>query len=818
MAILEVVKIIDGDTKNHDYDYSAFHTYNYKTGGVMFSDINTKPEFELFDAGSGVIKARAGSAGVLVTQPDSKPIANKEWVLLYELSEEKTLDVTGDKFVFIEIDPQKLLEDGLNNTSCEGYNIGELKSEASLPTHTNFIPLRQITGGDWANAVDQRNTLQIDGSNVDLANYQGDLNANNITANTVTANNVVLPEGDVQDQLDNLESQIESWAVLRTVTAGEDITAWDGQWAVFLANGNILNTTRINQDTTSTNFNFWDNVARERIGFIFTTPSYSWDFLKSIIFQIQKVWNPTDTIQFDLFESDKTTPVAWFTQQTITGLTVNITYDPYVIDLQNVSVNPNTEYFLQVSRTVPGDLANYFQFQWATDLIDLYGSSTFEGSVWTDSDDDFTFDLQYSLPTVSWRAYLTDGRFEGTNNCDGVAIVSGLSWEEIQIQESGDLVNNSVSIWENYYASPKQGILDAQSRVSDDEIQFTNDNVLWAGNEQILSFTPSTRVVLKSILFSRNLTFNVPGTLNLDCRIYDDNSWEPWTELHLDEINFSWTNNDANVPQFIFFVDSKIVLEKGVKYWIGVWGTSSLGSWRFPLIKINSTVTNPNNEYWFRPNSWWPFTLDNTKSLWFDISVFDPEITGENTEQTEKYYIDNIPWQYITNPLPEYSYGSPYYFGNSNQENTITVFTQNERKDTEDNKFYPYYDPETTQRENLNGTNTGLVNFKNLRLSSPSVGDGETIVETFIDRDYLVNVSAFARCNGVAGDFANIRLEYSKDQVNYKEIFFVRAVNTTSTQSAQASFLFNTWYYRIRLTREDGTGWFEVVGVPSIYN
>ena len=56
----------------------------------------------------------------------------------------KTIDVTGNKVVYIEV-PSANVEDMSLNTDPNGLNIGEIKSTSLYPSHTNYIPLWTIT-------------------------------------------------------------------------------------------------------------------------------------------------------------------------------------------------------------------------------------------------------------------------------------------------------------------------------------------------------------------------------------------------------------------------------------------------------------------------------------------------------------------------------------------------------------------------------------------------------------------------------------------------------------------------------------------------
>lgn len=137
----------------------------------------------------------------------------------------KTIDVTGNKVLYIEI-PSANVEDMSLNINPNGLNIGEVKSSALYPSHTNYIPLWTVTAGNRETATDDREDYRLKGTSIDLSDYDGDINAENITVDNIDAQTVVLPDGDVQTQIDTLETLINSTeSNLVSVVLGEDVQA-----------------------------------------------------------------------------------------------------------------------------------------------------------------------------------------------------------------------------------------------------------------------------------------------------------------------------------------------------------------------------------------------------------------------------------------------------------------------------------------------------------------------------------------------------------------------------------------------------------------
>jgi len=147
----------DAPSFNKDYHHTMILDYLLNNAWVMFSNLVTKPEFTLWDN-----TISSGSAVVKCTKT-AWPYTGESTLSLFQSTTAEPIDTTGNKKIFIEIpdwfvnDPTTITEavtTGLN------LNIGSIKSEATYPTHTNYIPLWEVTWGDWANAVDVRPTIR----------------------------------------------------------------------------------------------------------------------------------------------------------------------------------------------------------------------------------------------------------------------------------------------------------------------------------------------------------------------------------------------------------------------------------------------------------------------------------------------------------------------------------------------------------------------------------------------------------------------------------------------------------------------------------
>jgi len=235
---------------------------------------------------------------------------------------------------------------------------------------------------------------------------------------------------EVLSTMADYSNNVEVDRFSRMVTLWEDITAWDWKWSVFYGSW-ILDTEKTIQTIWWSDLNVWDSTSRQKSWFIFT-PDSDWliDILKSFELNIKKVWSPTDNIQFNLYESDKTTPVAWFSQQIISWSTITTSYIKYNIDWQDVSVIAWTTYFLEISRSWVLDASNYYQIEQAgADIIANYWLSEYNWTTRTDSTNDIYFYVQYWKNTETNKVYLSDIRYEYTNKSDWIVIQTWLAWE-----------------------------------------------------------------------------------------------------------------------------------------------------------------------------------------------------------------------------------------------------------------------------------------------------------------------------------------------------------------------------------------------------
>jgi hypothetical protein len=429
----------------NDYDLSQLEKWlTSETWGVLFSNLTSKPEFDINQT-TGVVAA--GEAVIKVTRTASQPIANEEFYIRFESSESETLAVTNGNKIYIEIsntllqDPT-LIEDTPPSTDYAlGKSIWVIKSTASYPAHTNYLKLWEISGGGVF--TDMRVYPRVLGDKVDMSN----MTQNIVTQGNVTANDVYTSTWSVQSQINALSW----WAQVTQVTLWENVTAWDWDWAFFYWKWlqNTLEKTNV-RPWSNLNCGDWTTV---KSWMTFTVPA-SWNYsdtIRNIKLWIKKTGAPADNLQFNLYQSDKTTAVWTFSQQVIAWWSLTTSYVEQEIDLQDVQLTEGSVYFLEFSRSWGQDAWNYYQFEyWAADDAAWYGLSTYNWAARSDSTSDLHFRMQYWYTFTAWKVRLTDVRYNSTNVCNGVITASWSADDSVNATLSWVLPQTSATVWSIY--------------------------------------------------------------------------------------------------------------------------------------------------------------------------------------------------------------------------------------------------------------------------------------------------------------------------------------------------------------------------------
>ena len=146
---------LNSDAKwfNKDFHHTWISNYMLKQPWVMFSNYSTKPEFAL-----GNWQISWGKAIIRCTRTTGT-FAGEEILACFESTSTENISTAWNKKVYIEI-PEVYVNDSTaitdSLTQWANLNVWRIVSSDSYPTHSNYIPLWEITNGDWQNATDLR--------------------------------------------------------------------------------------------------------------------------------------------------------------------------------------------------------------------------------------------------------------------------------------------------------------------------------------------------------------------------------------------------------------------------------------------------------------------------------------------------------------------------------------------------------------------------------------------------------------------------------------------------------------------------------------
>lgn len=123
------VTLLNGVTIERDTDYTAFAQHVLRTGIVSGLEVTNGS----VSAGIGFIK---------VTRNATTP--SEDILVKYENTTAVSIDTSGDKKVWVEINQDNVNDPGLN--VADGTGVGSIQTGASFPS-SNYIPLASITAG-----------------------------------------------------------------------------------------------------------------------------------------------------------------------------------------------------------------------------------------------------------------------------------------------------------------------------------------------------------------------------------------------------------------------------------------------------------------------------------------------------------------------------------------------------------------------------------------------------------------------------------------------------------------------------------------------
>lgn len=226
---------------NKDFHHTWIHNYLLSQIWVMFSDYDTKPEFELSNWAIS-----AGKAIVKCTRT-TWVFAGSEILASFHSTSSENIDTAWDKKIYIEI-PEWYVNDSATITDAltQWINlwVWRLVSSADYPSHSNYIPLWEITWWDRENAVDMRKEILWAGKPNTIIYYDDEWKEHRIDLDTASIGKYlkstwawsapIFDDPITSAEVFNLKSRFE---------LGEDVVAWDWKGSMFHGYGDLITTT-----------------------------------------------------------------------------------------------------------------------------------------------------------------------------------------------------------------------------------------------------------------------------------------------------------------------------------------------------------------------------------------------------------------------------------------------------------------------------------------------------------------------------------------------------------------------------------------------
>jgi len=264
---------------NHDFHHTMIHNALLAQVWVIFSDMETKPEFQLgnwtIEAGKAIIKCTR-TTGVFSWE---------EILALFNSTVQEPVDVSWNKKIYIEI-PEWFINDSTTITDAltegKNLNVWEIKSTVDYPAHSNYIPLWEVTWWDRGNATDVRpETLRFGKKNT-ISYFDETGKEQHIWLDAASIGKYLKSNwpGNPPEMDDPT-----TWATIKSTTsryvAGEQLNPWN-----FVCN-NLLSSAVEADDV----IDFWDDMARSRRSFRMIGNG---EEMTEIKLNLLWVWSPAD--------------------------------------------------------------------------------------------------------------------------------------------------------------------------------------------------------------------------------------------------------------------------------------------------------------------------------------------------------------------------------------------------------------------------------------------------------------------------------------------------------------------------------------------
>ena len=106
-------------------------------------------------------------------------------------------------------------------------NIGEIKSTVDYPTHSNYIPLWEVTSGDRSNATDMRPEVRRFGKKNSVIYFDGNGEEHEINLDAASIGKFFMSNGESAPSFENPSGNVEIQSTQNRYIAGEDLLKGD---------------------------------------------------------------------------------------------------------------------------------------------------------------------------------------------------------------------------------------------------------------------------------------------------------------------------------------------------------------------------------------------------------------------------------------------------------------------------------------------------------------------------------------------------------------------------------------------------------------
>lgn len=644
---------LNSDAKwfNKDFHHTWIENYMIKQPWVMFSDLSTKPEFAL---GNWQI---AGGKAIIRCTRTTGTFAWEEILVSFESTTTENISTSWNKKVFIEI-PEVYVNDStaITDTLTQGVNlwVWRIVSDTDFPSHSNYIPLWEITGGDWQNATDLRPEVLRRGKPNTLSYFGWNWEEERIDIDNASLNKYLMSNGAW------VAPSWEEWGwgggwswenFKRTFTADTDLLAKSMFWVEALPTINNINTT----------IQFWTTSVTK----LFFTTILNWEDFDSVVLNLKAVNSPSDNLSVRIETLDANWKPSWTLVNVWAYGTVSptSTATDTTINLSGTVtwMTAHTKVAVVISRSWTASDSNYYELWCLNDTTVIATINQYNGSVWSEG-------------TISWC--IDCDWFAG----DAVVQATALNWVDwVWYCETWALAGNDFTwilqgtidyswavVWYKYYLSDTGTLTDTGSifiwkAIENDVLQLWS-TVWWGqntydaivdvnGNGDYESIWDAITDWKKS-LFVMNGTYTMSsGTLSTwDFKMVGES--RNWVIINVTFPTKSWTiftlTSDTTSPANSFlFQDLTFNITYTGGYWyFGMFWWMWAWEWTLNIEYCNINVVQANNwcnfyiTTWSTTNTSVKSSLINVNASWSYTAIWFLWIAGRGTCKNSVIIVD----------------------------------------------------------------------------------------------------------------------------------------------------------------------------------